>query len=102
MVTTEQAIEKIIGQLDHVIETAESDNDIAPEAKTPNEVEILPGFPSKVEGYILFCDTDDLNVSYRSSETLFRSLGSLENSYKRICRLRYSFEGKKLIQEILE
>lgn len=55
MITTEEAIEKIIGQLDHVIETAESENDIAPEAETTKEVEILPGFPSKVEGmYVYF------------------------------------------------
>ena len=64
MITTEEAIEKIIGQLDHVIETAESKNDIAPEAKTIKDVEILPGFPSKVEGEILFCDADNLSVSY--------------------------------------
>lgn len=80
MITTEEAIEKIIGQVDHIIETVESENDIVPEAKTAKEVEILPGFPSKVEGEILFCDADNINVSYRSSETLFRGLGCLKNS----------------------
>ena len=80
MITTEEAIEKIIGQVDHIIETVESENDIAPEAKTTKEVEILPGFPSKVEGEILFCDADNINVSYRSSETHFRGLGCLRNS----------------------
>lgn len=74
MVTIEEAIEKIIGRLDHVIETVESENDITPEVKTTKEVEILPGFPSKVEGEILFCDADNINVSYRSPETLFRGL----------------------------
>ena len=63
MITAEEAIEKIIGQLDHVIETAESENDIAPETKTTKEIEILPGFPSKVEGELLFCDADNINVS---------------------------------------
>lgn len=63
MITAEEALEKIIGQVDTVIETAEKD--IAPEAKiTTKEVEILPGFPSKVEGEILFCDADNINVSY--------------------------------------
>ena len=80
MITTEEAMEKIIGQVDHLIETAESENDTAPEEMTTKEVEILPGFPSKVEGEILFCDADNINVSYRSSVTLFRGLGFLENS----------------------
>ena len=79
MITTEEALEKIIGQVDHLIETAESENDIAPEEKTQKEVEILPGFPSKVEGEILFCDADNINVSSQSPETLFRGLGSREN-----------------------
>lgn len=50
MITTEEAMEKIIGQLDHVLETVESENDSAPEAKTTNGIEILPGFSSNVEG----------------------------------------------------
>ena len=41
MITTEEAIEKIIGQVDHIIETAESENGTAPEEKTSKEVEIL-------------------------------------------------------------
>lgn len=80
MITIEEAIEKIIDQLDHVIETVESENDITPEVKTTKEVEILPDFPSKGEGENLFCDTGSINVSYRSFETLFRVLGSLKHS----------------------
>ena len=62
MITAEEALEKIIGQLDDVIETAEKD--IAPErASTPTkEIEILPGFPEKVEGEIVFCDADNINT----------------------------------------
>ena len=63
MISTEEAIEKIIGQLDQVIETTESENDIAPEPKTTKEIEIWPGFPSKVEGEILLLDSDNINVS---------------------------------------
>ena len=63
IITTEEAMEQIIGQLDHRIETAESEKD-ATEAKT-KEVEILSGFPSKVAGEILLLDADNLNVSYK-------------------------------------
>ena len=64
MITAEEAIEKIIGQLDNVIETAEAGKDVTPEAKTTKETEILPGFPSKIEGELVFCDADNINVSH--------------------------------------
>ena len=53
----------MIDQLEYEIETAESEKDPT-EAKT-KEVEILPGFPSKVAGEILLVDADNLNVSYK-------------------------------------
>ena len=62
IISTEEAMEKVIGQLEHEIETVESEKN-ATEAKT-KEVEILPGFPSTVAGEILFVDADNLNVSY--------------------------------------
>lgn len=64
MITAEEALEKIIGQLDNVIGEAEEEKDIASEAKTKKEIEILPGFPSKVSGTILFLDAENVNVSY--------------------------------------
>ncbi|CAF9941882.1 MAG: mitochondrial Homoaconitase, partial [Alectoria fallacina] len=62
MITTEEAIEEMIDQLDHVIKTVESKIDIAPETKTSQKIEVLPDFPSKVEGEILFCDADNINT----------------------------------------
>lgn len=63
MIIIEEVLEKVIDQLDNVIETTESEKDIASEAKTIKEIEILPGFPSKIEGEIVFCDADNINVS---------------------------------------
>jgi len=61
MITAEEALEKIIGQLDNVIDTAEKE--IMPEQTTPaKEIEILPGFPEKIEGEIVFCDADNINT----------------------------------------
>ncbi|CAD6580444.1 MAG: mitochondrial Homoaconitase [Alectoria sarmentosa] len=62
MITAEEALEKIIGQLDNVIEGAEEEEDIASEAKTKKEIEILPGFPSKVSGTILFLDAENVST----------------------------------------
>ena len=71
MITAEEAIEKIIGQLDNVIETAEAGKDVAPEAKTTRQTKILPGFPSKIEGELVFCDADNINVSHSFLLLLF-------------------------------
>ena len=62
MITTEEALEKVIGQLDGIIETEEEKN-TASKPSTPEEIKILPGFPSEIKGEILFCDTDNVNVS---------------------------------------
>ena len=58
MITAEEALEKIIGQLDDVIETAEKD--IFPEeaALPAKSTQIVPGFPEVVQGEIVFCDSD--------------------------------------------
>ncbi|KAL6719684.1 mitochondrial Homoaconitase [Lecanora helva] len=61
MINAEQALEKIIGQLDGVIESAEKDT-IPTEAASEQLIDILPGFPEKVEGEIVFCDADNINT----------------------------------------
>ena len=62
MITAEEALEKIVGQLDNVIESAEKE--ISPENSTTpaKEIEIFPGFPEKIEGEILFCDGENINT----------------------------------------
>ncbi len=61
MITAEEALEKIIGELDSVNDTAEKE--ITPDERTPmKEIEILPGFPEKIEGEIVFCDADNMNT----------------------------------------
>ena len=66
MITAEEALEKITGQLDSIIEKAEKQ--FAPEeasAASVDEsqlVEILDGFPDKIEGEIVFCDADNINT----------------------------------------
>ncbi|KAM0803973.1 homoaconitase [Usnea florida] len=60
MITAEQALEKIIGQLDDVI--GEAEKDTTPEAETTEKIEILAGFPSKVEGELLLLDSDNINT----------------------------------------
>ena len=50
MINAEEALEKIISQLDAVIENAEKDVLSEETAAPSQEVDILPGFPEKIEG----------------------------------------------------
>lgn len=67
MLTTEQALEKVIGQIDELVadgekrfggEQAAEVEETADEALT----EVYPGFPESVSGEIVFCDGDNINT----------------------------------------
>ncbi|KAL8784131.1 MAG: hypothetical protein Q9195_009175 [Heterodermia aff. obscurata] len=65
MITAEEALQKIIGQMDGLIETAESD--FAEKATNDSNdrdtlTKVLAGFPRKIEGEIVFCDADNINT----------------------------------------
>ena len=66
MLTVEEALEKLIAQADDLVVSAEQ-SDIDGTAKKTKEgidtlTEVLPGFPEKVEGEIVFCDADNINT----------------------------------------
>jgi homoaconitate hydratase len=62
----DEALDKIIGQLDSIVANAEKE--FGAETKTltqqdeENPVSILPGFPEKITGEIVFCDADNINT----------------------------------------
>ncbi|EFQ29692.1 homoaconitase [Colletotrichum graminicola] len=64
----EDALEKLISQADSIIAESEKGLSGAPAGDTAAAegeetlTEILPGFPEKVEGEIVFCDADNLNT----------------------------------------
>ncbi|PVI03864.1 homoaconitase mitochondrial precursor, partial [Periconia macrospinosa] len=69
MMTIEDMLEKIIKQAEEQIETAEvtaadhqSAQPPAPAAESESLTEILPGFPEKIGGEIVFCDADNINT----------------------------------------
>ena len=64
MISAEEAFDKILGQLDDMIGSAEKDLGLE---ETPSETavaatEVYPGFPERVEGEIVFCDADNINT----------------------------------------
>ena len=65
MINAAEALDKIIVQLDAMVEAAESDfgsHEPQTEDSTQGTTEIYPGFPEQVEGEIIFCDADNINT----------------------------------------
>ena len=68
MITADEALEKIIGQMDNLISKGEDEFGSEPKAMEGSQdseealVDILPGFPSKISGEIVFCDADNINT----------------------------------------
>ncbi|VUC34572.1 unnamed protein product [Clonostachys rosea] len=62
--SVEDALDKLLGEVDSMIAVAEGTGE-APAAAAPKEealTEILPGFPERIEGEIVFCDSDNINT----------------------------------------
>jgi homoaconitate hydratase len=66
-ISIEEALDKLIAQAESIIESAEQNilgtSTAAKEAADDEALTaILPGFPEKVEGEIVFCDADNINT----------------------------------------
>ena len=68
MLTTEEALEKLLGQMDDLVADGEKNfSESAPAADTEQAsddvlTELYPGFPERISGEIVFCDADNLNT----------------------------------------
>ena len=67
MITAEEALEKIIGQLDNIVDSAEKSlgtDEVTDQSltETGGATEVYPGFPERVSGEIIFCDADNINT----------------------------------------
>ncbi|KAJ3574104.1 hypothetical protein NPX13_g4479 [Xylaria arbuscula] len=57
------ALDKLLSELDSMIATAEGADQGATEEPSSTAVtEIIPGFPERIEGEIVFCDGDNINT----------------------------------------
>lgn len=67
-ISIEEALDKLISEAENIVATAEQDLDgSTPAAETGSSdaetlTDVLPGFPEKVEGEIVFCDADNINT----------------------------------------
>lgn len=68
MMTIEDMLEKVIKEADEMIASVETPAAETPAAPAPTSsepetlTEILPGFPEKISGEIVFCDADNINT----------------------------------------
>lgn len=66
VISVEDALDKLLAEAESMIATAEKDvgdsTAAAPEDTEESLTDILPGFPEKVEGEIVWCDQDSLNT----------------------------------------
>lgn len=66
MITTDEALEKIIDQPDRTVINAEKESGIKTETTTQKDgqkpISILPNFPKKITGEIVSCDADNMNA----------------------------------------
>ncbi|KAI8623412.1 mitochondrial Homoaconitase [Xylariaceae sp. FL1651] len=61
--SVEDALDQLLGQVDSMIATAEgAEQSLSPAAPDEALTEILPGFPERIEGEIVFCDGDNINT----------------------------------------
>ena len=64
MLNAEEALQKIIGQLDDMVQVAEQTFGTSdePVEEAVAVMDVYPGFPERVEGEIIFCDADNINT----------------------------------------
>lgn len=83
--TTEDALSGLLQQLDSLIERVES----ATEGSEAAATEILPGFPEKISGEIVFCDADNLNTDGIYSGKLTYQENVSKEDMARACMANY-------------
>ncbi|GIZ37053.1 hypothetical protein CKM354_000051600 [Cercospora kikuchii] len=70
MISIEDALDKLVREAEQAVQEAEqrfsgaqaADTAAAPEGSSSGLTEILPGFPEKVSGEIIWCDGDNINT----------------------------------------
>ncbi|KAF5567996.1 homoaconitase mitochondrial [Fusarium napiforme] len=99
----EDALDKIINEADALIAAAEKSEGAAEEASAAASeeeslTEILPGFPEKVEGEIVFCDGDNINTDgiYPGKYTYEDNIST--EKMAEVCMENYDTEFGKIAQ----
>ncbi|KAI5465027.1 aconitase a/isopropylmalate dehydratase [Mariannaea sp. PMI_226] len=97
----ENALDQLISQAESMIEVAEgpneqSDSPTSTAAEGEAVTDILPGFPEKVEGEIIFCDADNINTDgiYPGKYTYQDNLS--KEQMAKVCMENYDLEFQNI------
>jgi homoaconitate hydratase len=96
--TTESKLGNIVQQLDSLIQRVE-----CVEGASKSSTEILPGFPEKISGEILFCDHDNINTDGIYPGSLTYQDHTSKEAMARACMQNYDpkFDGIAKPNDIL-
>ncbi|EHK18825.1 uncharacterized protein TRIVIDRAFT_231565 [Trichoderma virens Gv29-8] len=95
------AVDQIIGEMESMISAAEgaaeeSASPVATEEETLTDV--LPGFPEKIEGEIVFCDNDNINTDGIYPGRYTYQDGLTKEQMAKVCMENYDTEFGKIIK----
>ncbi|KAK7416543.1 mitochondrial Homoaconitase [Neonectria punicea] len=97
----EDGFEKIIGEMESMISAAEG---AAEEAASPTATEdealtdVLPGFPEKIEGEIVFCDNDNIHTDGIYPGRYTYQDGMTTEQMAEVCMENYDTEFRNIIR----
>jgi len=106
MLTNEEALEKLIGQMDDLIADGEKKFTPEPSAEAETETasddsltELYPGFPERISGEIVFCDADNINTDgiYPGKYTYQDNVS--EETMAQVCMSNYDTDFANLAKE---
>ena len=102
METTQSALEKAVALLDNMVDLASTDFEKGPVTENDHAgqlTEILPGFPEKVEGEIVFCDADNINTDgiYPGKYTYEDNVST--EKMAEVCMLNYDTHFSSIARE---
>ncbi|KHJ32172.1 putative homoaconitase [Erysiphe necator] len=99
-ISIEEALDKLVSEADSIVSSAESEL-LGTKRVEGDETltEILPGFPEKVEGEIIFCDADNINTDgiYPGKYTYLDNISS--EKMAQVCMENYDTEFGSIARE---
>ncbi|KAI1818035.1 hypothetical protein GGS20DRAFT_529526 [Poronia punctata] len=95
------AFDRLIGEMEGMIDAAEggAETPAAPAASEEETLtDVLPGFPEKIEGEIVFCDNDNINTDGIYPGKYTYQDGLTADQMAKVCMENYDTEFGKIIK----
>ncbi|KAI0544900.1 hypothetical protein F4679DRAFT_563029 [Xylaria curta] len=95
----EGALDQVLGEMESMIGAAEgAAEESAAAAEDDISTEVLPGFPEKIEGEIVFCDNDNINTDGIYPGRYTYQDGLTAEQMAKVCMENYDTEFRNIIK----